>query len=257
MKRFISIFTLLAFAPFALGVLFIQPSRFTTAAGGDITVQLWQTFEGALDASGLAANDNHASATWTVTGDGKTVETVAERATVSTVNTVADSGTQGLQVVNSTGTGSVRVDTTNYATTQSVGFWFRVTALTDSTYAVGYAAGEGILSGTAIITLRMSRSGSAYTILLHQPTTPADSGTVSVSIDTWYWISIKVVRNGTCLLRVYDTSSALVGSEQSLAGSDYNFWYHYFPGASGSATGNYYIDDFVINNDTAPFPLGP
>lgn len=37
MKRLISLLVLLAFAPFAMGLIFIQPSRFTTGGGGSPT----------------------------------------------------------------------------------------------------------------------------------------------------------------------------------------------------------------------------
>lgn len=226
--------------------------------GGNITADLWQTFEGGtLDASTLQANDNNATALWTVTGAGKDTNSSAERATFSTVNSVSDTGTLGCRRDNSTATGSVLCDL-NIAevATQSVGFWFQVTALDDGTYSriIGFGEGSG---GTLIVGMSIDRAGANYTAKLYN-TGAGSSSTITISAATWYWATLKVVVNGTCLLRVYNTSGSLVGSEQSLTGDNYHFYYHGMPiSASTSGTGSTYMDDFVINKTTAAFPLGP
>jgi hypothetical protein len=86
------------------------------------------------------------------------------------------------------------------------------------------------------------------------------SETISVASNTWYWITIKYVRNGTGLLNIYNASTwSLVGSvSHSLL--DYPAsvvqigQVHSEIGDSGSY---YYIDDVIIDWTTAVFPLLP
>lgn len=231
----------------------VQPPA-TGGGGNNLVVDLWQDFEGALDAAGLEANDHNASATWTVTGVGKTVDAAAQMDMISTVGGVTDTGVQGLVMDNNTATGVIQCELSTAPTTQTVGFWFRSTAMTDGGSDPIYSAGETSTTD-AIIRFRMNRSGSTYTVHLFNGT--STSGTVTISINTAYWATLKVVRNGTCLMQIYDTGGSQVGSEQSLTGQDRQFFYHLFPGAAFSSTGARHVDNFVIDQDGATYPLGP
>lgn len=246
-------------------VLFPSPMfralNWTQPSGAsNITADLWQTFEGALTQGGLQDNDHHGSALWTVSGAGKSVDAASQFTLLSTVNSLTDTGAQGLLVDNNTGTGEVKLDLNisfPYPTTQSVGFEFEISTLTDGTYTFPYVIGETGGSGGAIIRVKVSRSGSTYSLYLNEPTTPTDSGAVVISTGTRYKVRIKVVSGGTCLLRVYDAAGALIGSEQSVTGGNFRTDYHQFLAQSASSTGVYRLDNFLVDYTTATFPLGP
>ena len=230
-------------------------TRNVAGAASNLTVDLWQTFESTLDAGGLAATDNTVlSVTWTVTGVGKSMNASAQQTMLSTVNTVSDTGTQGMVVDNNTGSGSIQLEITGGGTSETIGFWLNVTALTDATETIVYAAGE-TATADSIVQVSTKRSGSTYT--LHIDNTTAESSTITISAATWYWVTAKVVRNGTCLLRVYSTSGTQVGSEVSVTGQLKSFFYHFFYGPSSSSTGERRVDNFVVDKDADTYPLLP
>lgn len=221
--------------------------------GGNITAHLWQDYEGALDASGLAANDNFTGGTWTVTGAGSSVGSSAQKAPWFTINTTTDTGSQGLIYDNNTGSGSIQFEPPNYPTTTNVFFMLRLTAQTDSATDAIFAWGETSTTDN-ICRLTQTRSGSTYTLKLQAGSTGATSSDVTVSINTWYGISVQIVRNGTCSLRVYTDTGTLVGSEVTVTGQDKNLWYHIAPGAAASSTGQREYDNYCLGN---VFPLIP
>lgn len=219
---------------------------------GNMVAGLWQTFEFATVTVGnLAANDNNASAVWTIVGTTPTTSATGERATISTVNSTADTGTLGLAVDNNTG-GSLKLDLLTYPTTQSVGFWVK-TAPTNGTYNPIYSLGETGGEGSSICYVRCTNTAGTLSFTLTGSTTSAG---VTVSSGTFYWLTLKIVKTGTCLLRVYDTTGSLVGSEQSVTGNTFNSFYHGI-GGGGTSIGTTYYDDLVIDYATAAFPFGP
>ena len=214
---------------------------------GNITVDLWQTFEGGtLDASTLQSNDNNAGATWTVTGASKDTNSAAQRTMTTTVNTVTDTGTLGFRRDNNNGTGVVLCDLNSYPTTQYAGFWFQATTLDSGSYTRVYGLGEGT-EGTNIVGLSVDNAAGTYTAKLYN--TGGSSSTITIAAATFYQAQITLIKNGTCLLRIYNVAGTQVGVEVSLAGGNFSAFYHQLtPAASSSSTGFIYIDNLVIRS---------
>jgi len=134
----------------------------------------------------------------------------------------------------------------------SYGFWFRT-----GTY--GNWAG-----GPWIIRLLSVASGSLYRIIDEDNTGSSanqfmcieDSDVITRSSGTWYWCTGKLVRNGTCYFRVYDTAHAQVGSEMSYAMPNTEFG-HFQLGSSIAFTNAsiVYFDAFVVDTTDATYPL--
>ena len=113
--------------------------------------------------------------------------------------------------------------------------------------------GENI-SADNICRLVVARSGSSYALRLQQAAGATVSSDVTISVNTWYGVSIYVASGGTCALRVYTTSGSAVGSEVTVAGQTRNFFYHIFNGLSGSTTGQREIDNYCLGT---AYPLIP
>lgn len=225
------------------------------AASSNITVDLWQTFEfdTPADATKLNAADSFTGGVWAVSGT-HSISTDAEQATLSTFNSTADTGnTRGI-IFDHNENGRIYVDLNTYPTTQSAGFWFKVTALDDGAFFYLYGLGEGTSPGTSnIVNVQVIRSGAAYTALLKSA---SDSSAITISANTRYWATVQTVKNGTCSLSIYSTSGSQVGSTVTVAGRDLATYYHSL-GFSNSSTGVTHIDDFVIDKTDGTFPLGP
>ncbi len=153
----------------------------------------------------------------------------------------------------------------NYGSGQSgnmsLGFWFYLPSITDTFWGpnnvflnFGTAAGNPfghilrvfIDCDTNVTTIWMSGDDS--------------SGTVTLTEGNWHWVTIKVISGGTCLLRVYNTSETLIGSEQSCTGKSNNWQYFNFgilqaiPGMSDTNI-KFYWDDIVMDWTDATYPL--
>jgi len=226
--------------------------------GGNITVDLWSPMETASpDATTLkaaATGGAVASSSWLCTGSQAT-STSAERATISTVNTVADTGTYGYRGNHNT-PNRVRIDLNTYPTTQSTGFWYQCTVLDNNTYTQVAGLGESEAPSAVIALVRVENNGGTYTIFLSH--SGGNSGTITISAATFYWVTVKYIQNGTCSISVFNTSGSQVGSTQTLAGQNKSPFYHNFGCLTSlSGSGDDYIDDYVIDKTTAAFPLGP
>ena len=84
-----------------------------------------------------------------------------------------------------------------------------------------------------------------------------DSNVITVSDNTWYWVTFQWTSGGTCQLAVYTTAGAQVGSTLSAtgaAGSVGKWWWGTYGISSSTAT---YFDDIHIDTTDATFPLGP
>jgi hypothetical protein len=89
--------------------------------------------------------------------------------------------------------------------------------------------------------------------------TTSDNG-ASLTAGSWYWITAQANRNGTSLLKVFDTSSTLVGSECSVTSPDFECRrvFIFNNNTDLSSTDNVlYVDDFCTNWTNATYPLGP
>ena len=141
----------------------------------------------------------------------------------------------------------------------SVGFWFYHDSYTDAFIAPDHIINLGAGIGDSFNTtcrILYDRSGGDPIINLAGATS---SGTISLSLATWYWITVKAVVNSTCTLRVYDTSENLVGSEQTCTGKNNNWRYLNF-GLLGvldmsDTNVNFYWDEIVVDWTAADYPL--
>ncbi len=235
----------------------------TLVDGGDdkpgrtnFVVDGWQTFEGGtLDQTTLEANDNNATATWGVNGVSKDTHANAEKATLSLINAVADSGGLGTRRDHDLGTGTITLDLNAYPDTQSVGFWLQITALADGSSAFPAYWGDNNNDIDTICRLAVSRSGGTYSASIGN--SGGSSSSITISPAAFYWVTVKIVKNGTCLMRIYDASGVQVGSEVSVAGQNVSFFYHRLGANSSSNIGFTYIDDYIWDKTDATFPLGP
>jgi hypothetical protein len=134
----------------------------------------------------------------------------------------------------------------------SYGFWFRT-----GTY--GNWAG-----GPWIIRLLDTVGGSLYRIIDEDNTGSSanqfrsleDQDVIARSNATWYWITGKLVRNGTCLLRVYDTAHNQVGAEMSYAMPNTEFGRLQIGSSVAFANASIvYFDAFVVDTTDATYPL--
>ena len=231
------------------------------SGGSNFNVDLRLPFEFSTPASSAAWKtaieaDDSSSLTWTVSSDVTLLSTTSsgERATISTFNSVTDSGTTGLaRIYTSSLINNADFNTGADKTTASFGFWFKYSGST-STNKIFFRIFNGGGSDVVVVSLLTS---TKYIQMAGSST--ANNG-AALSVDTFYWITLKPTQNGTSLLKVFDTSGSLVGSEISVSTNnnairrcsifDYN--------AGGTDSGvTIYIDDFVYDVTTATYPLGP
>lgn len=228
-----------------------------------ITVDLWQTFEfDTLNTTNLAANDNCADGTWAIDDavSKLSTSTSGERATIEAINATADSGTRGLKYVNDSvyDPAHLLYDWASAKSNLSLGFWFKAPT-----------AFLGVYDEHDLCVVRNSYGergpwikccdANAVTIKLFTPEQNYSAG-ISISVNTWYWITLKVVKNDKSYLRVYDTSSAQVGSEVNRTMSNRDSYGLEFGSVIGGARdngGTFYYDDLIIDWTDATFPLGP
>ena len=227
------------------------------AAGNNITADLWQTFEGALDATGLQANDNHASATWTVDNAASllSIHANAERATVSTVNTVSDTGSTGLKrVYTSTALGGLTVNLGTDYSAVSFGVWFKFSENPSVNHTLFQAQNNG--GSGAIPDSIAFRYSTRY---LGWGSAGNSIGT-ALSAATWYWVTVHVVQNGTCTIQVYNEAGTKIGSDATGTAPNNAFRKLYpfnYNAETSDGTLEMYMDDLVIDYADATYPLGP
>lgn len=262
MKRLTYLLAVLLLASFNLQAGWgpiLSASR-SSAAPSNITVDLWSPMETASPSAatlkGAASGGSVAASAWATTGTPVTSASAQKALPLSTINSTATTGTYGY-VGNHNTPAYFTIDLNTYPTTQSVGFMLQVTTLSSGTYTNPWVFGETTAPGSSIVSLRVENNAGTYTAYLFNG--GGTSGTVTISAATWYWVTIKAVQSGTCTLAIYNgTSGAQIGSNQTLAGSANQPYYHNIGGiASTSGTGDTYIDNFVIDKTTATFPLGP
>lgn len=233
--------------------MIINPFRF--AGGPNFACDLWETFElSSVTAAQLEANDSN-DATWVV-NDGSgllSVNASAERATISTVNSTADTGTLGLKkVYSSTVLAGLECRFAADHDNASLGFWFRFTAAIGNNRIL--IRGQNNTGSDALDAIVL-RSATSY---LGWGTTGNSNGS-ALSSGTWYWVTIQYNRNATSYLRVYDTSSTLVGSEATATAPNVTLrrLYPFDYNANISDSADSYMDDLCVDYTDATFPLGP
>ena len=214
-----------------------------------------------IDTGILAASTHCGNGIWSLTTSpitGMTISTDAQKQLPSPVTTC------GTQYADATGTRGLRYDISqtaryaayNWSTTSSsasVGFFYKITVSDTNYYSVFNING---------------RSGLDYAVLnIHDGAIRLEVGSqissapISISPDTWYWVTMQYNAGGTHHLQVYDTTSwALLGDiSNGATGND-------SPGGismgrTGSETGYpsayWYYDNIVIDYLTAKFPVVP
>ncbi len=79
--------------------------------------------------------------------------------------------------------------------------------------------------------------------------------TIAATQNTWYWLTLDMVRNGISTLRVYDTNDNQVGSDSTVTA--YNAAMSvvdFFGGADDNPTAAY-LDEVVVDITDATWPL--
>lgn len=226
-------------------------SPIVTGGGANIVVDMWMTFELNADCTALELDksDGVAGANW-VAADSQSklncTSTAATKATLSTVNGSADAGTKGLVIDLSGSAGSyVTFTSPTPHDNVSVGFWWQSPADAGSHFQYFIEIGGELIyffGGTGIVNWN---SGS--------------SGSIAVLQSTWYWVTIKTIRNGTASLALYDTAGVQVGSTSTKSWANVQTQVFSFGSlfGAGSAGGISYIDNIVMDWTNATFPLGP
>ncbi|MFZ3043673.1 MAG: hypothetical protein WA058_01005 [Minisyncoccia bacterium] len=164
-------------------------------------------------------------------------------------------GTNGMSVASGSATFAYALYTLSAAkTTLSVGVWYKTGA-----YA-GWSGLRGILSlynNAQGDILRFTEGRDAGSNARRMGWN-LDVDPVTVSDDTWYWVTIKFVKNGACSASVYDTAGSQVGSTMAGTASDYSIDVIRLGQALGvSSTSATYFDEFYVDYTDATFPLGP
>lgn len=262
MKRFL-IIALCLFVPLLTGARARRLVPKIAAAGGsNITADLWQTFENAtLNATNLDATDNCATGTWTVTDASSKLSVIggAESATVSTVNSTADTGTLGLSY--SLSGGAVAYLDYAPATAKNditVGFWY-----TTATPA-GWDAGPTFFvcwddaNGSALL-VRDERDGGDSTRQLTFVSGTTVKFTTGITNATKYWISVRFVRNGTGKISIYNSSGVQQGSTTDITCNNYEVTRMFFGSGITITTQaqSVYFDDIVMNWTAPSNIIGP
>lgn len=220
-----------------------------------LTVDFWEDFEFAtLNTASLAANDHNAGGTWSLTDASTLLSTHAsgQKATISTINGSATTGSYGLKRDGSASTAAayaqyqfaIAPDTTAV----SYGFWYYIPS-SGGDYSAEIAYFYNVVG------VRARNIAGVYSIRWDDST-----GIITVpAADAWYWVTAKVTRNATCYLRVYDSTGVQVGSETTFAGRNNSQAYLMIGNinAATATTGIAYWDNVVVDYTTATFPLGP
>lgn len=235
---------------------------------GNINVDLWETLDfDTLTTGNLGSNDNASTGTWTITGATYlSMQAAAERTLLGTINTSLNdaSGSYGLRYVNSADfqAGYLKYEFASPSdhSPLSGGFWFYCTPAMVGTY------GEHDL-------LALYTYNQSYYIkltdenqLLLWAFNPADTYSTSISLspDTWYWITWKYTANTAVngfRVTVYDTSGNQVGTEKVRPTYNdtgvYEVNWGSFSGYSQSDATTLYFDDLLLDWTDATYPLGP
>jgi hypothetical protein len=214
-----------------------------------------------IDTGILAASTHCGNGIWSLSTDpilGMTISAAGQKQLPSSVTTC------GTQYSDAAGTRGLRYDVSqtsryaayNWSTTSSsasVGFFYKITVSDTNYYSVFNINGQ---------------SGLDYAVLnIHDGAMRLEVGSqissapISISPDTWYWVTMQYNAGGTHHLQVYDTTNwTLIGDiSNGATGND-------SPGGismgrTGSETGYpsayWYYDNIVIDYLTAKFPIVP
>jgi hypothetical protein len=230
------------------------------AAPASITVDVWQDFEfdGEITAAALSSNDHTSAGSWTVSANQSPVWTTTadEKATASSINGTADAGTRGMRrSYTNPATSYVQFNLPEAKTNISVGFWWR------APNTPSWAGGNVIVYAYYVATIKFSQAGTAG-----RPTirigAGGDNGADSSALvpGSWYWITARLVKNGTCSCVVYDSAGAAIATQPGdVTGLNNNIESVLIGEGNAYITADTFhgIDDVVVDYTDATFPLGP
>jgi hypothetical protein len=177
---------------------------------------------------------------------------------------VADSaaeyaGTNGMSaLLDGTGLGYIHYPVGSTLTAASLGFWFYSGHLAD------WSGGPVIVSVCDIAepptnvwnTYVVREQSGADNVIRFRIRGTAWANGPTIVDNTWYWLTVLATRNGTCTLRVYDTSAAQVGSDATVTGLDnVTNGFTFGKCGAGALTNSFYFDDIVLDWTDATFPL--
>lgn len=203
------------------------------------TVDLWEDFEDALGAGWTAADPD---------------------TNLSLAAGAAYAGAQGFRMDQNGASGTPDAAYESYntgaeRTDLSVGFWYRGPAYTgDPENAIIFNWGNSN-GGTTNVRAYWRKASGVYRLAIRGT---AFSTGVTVSTATWYWVTIDLNKNGTCTLRVYDTTGTQVGSDDTCTANNSACNYLIVGATSVGARDenvNHDWDDFVADWTDATWPL--
>lgn len=236
--------------------------RSTLPPNNNVTVDMWQTFEFTNPTTAnLDANDNTSTGAW-ITNDSSlliSISTSGERALFGTINGSTDTGhTRGLlksYTANDFAYVQYDLGAGNTKSTISVGAWVKYVGTTlnvDKTLFEVASASTVVAS----VVIRGNLIGPAKRVGFLNGT----DTTTALTSDVFYWVTAQITRNGTCYVKVYDTTGTLVGTEATVTGADQAIRYVSLGKITSDTADNsvlVYWDDFVIDWTDATYPLGP
>lgn len=208
----------------------------------------------------LAASTHCGNGIWSLTTSpitGMTISSDAQKQLPSPVTTCGtqytDTGTRGLRYdISQTGRyAAYRWSTTSSST--SVGFFFQITVSDTNYYSVFNINGQAGLDYAAV-------NVHAGAIRL-EVGSQIVSSPISISPNTWYWVTMQYNAGGTHYLQVYDTTTwSLIGNiSNGATGNDPPI--SISMGRTGSETGfpsaYWYYDNIIVDYLTAKFPIVP
>jgi hypothetical protein len=244
---------------------------------GNINVDLWQTFDFAtLNAANLDANDNFATTgLWSVTNNHGTMTAGSEQLLPGTINTsLTDAaGSKGL-TVDCNFNGGATIAAFNLAGTGgpgaknilTFGFWIRMPAAwAGSFHEQDVIRIENVLGSKQLYVKASDHADAGNTTKFHifNETDGYGPG-VAVSAATWYWVTGSY--DGSAIsatggkVKIYDTTGALVGAEQTtatIAQPATQVTFGPIVGNSGAFVGNMDLDDLLLDWTGHVYPLGP
>jgi hypothetical protein len=142
----------------------------------------------------------------------------------------------------------------------SWGAWFKTPdwGNNDSNFGVIYVWSTGSFdAGEYNLYLRLDCDGCGMSPSLMLRGASGTTTVAALAANTWYFITMQAVRNGTSSVRLYDSSKTVIGASNiTRTAYDYNDDYHGF-GIKYTKAGKYVRWDDIVFYSDSTFPLQP
>lgn len=232
-----------------------------------ITADSWCDFEfsaptaGSMTTGALAGSTHGTAVTWTLRGANNfTTSSAGEEHTLSNVNGTPDAGTTGLALAadGSTFMSIQAAFGSGAVNSASAGIWYHVPASfsTDSNEDIFQFSDS---SGDLLLLAQLRRVSGVYNFHFIASGLAADIAVPAMS--SWYWITMKFIKSGTCSAAVYTSAGVQVSTTQTTTDTTGLQTSNVRIGQEDTSTAitpvSIYWDDLVVNTTTATFPLGP